>query len=510
MLLLAVATLALQLSTAAAQSNSLAGQPSQQQRDYVPPADGGLGSTLTLDQQGAASEKVESHPIKTLSAHPAEEPRPALKYRFWQPEYKLQPGSALMHFSRALVMWHGFPADFRSKVQQWSFDEGEKSPSAAEMSKAIDQLINIFDELDKLALAEDFKWDHRLRDLSGPSMYMYLMPEVQQSRDLARLIRIRVRYHADHGEFEEAIHALQAGFKLGAFVGQGETLVQQLVGLAVVGIMLNEVEHLITQPDCPNLYWALATLPRPVIDVRESVQFELGAIHRILPALKEAETEQRDAEYWNSAWASLTEDFAALGGLGNESKLAFAVLGVASANPARERLIASGMDREEVEAMAPMRAVLMDASIEIRRVSDDLTKGSFLPHSFGREIVAQADDAMEEWIQQNRFQSGGAAIAGLLFPAVQAAAAAGIRTQFFVNRLMTIEAIRMHAAENGGKAPSSLEELETPPALPNPFSSQPFEYLAEKKGTSEIITLSASDLPGGHQMFKSLQLILSK
>lgn len=484
--------------------------PKKQPSDYVAPVDGGLGSTMTLEQQGASQKSNPSTPIATLKASPAAEPVPSLKYRFWEPEYKLEPGSALLHFSRAMVMWHGFPADYHAKIQQWSFDEDEFRPTAAEMAKAVDDLQNVFTELDNLAKAEDFDWDHRMRDLSGPSMYMYLLPEVQQSRDIARLLRLRVRHHVEQGNLDAAVQALQSGFKLGAFVGQGETLVQQLVGIAIVGIMLDEVENLITKPDCPNLYWALATLPRPVIDIRESVQFELGAIHRVLPILKEAEDAQRDAAYWNQAWAKLTDDFASLGGLSSESKLAFAVLGVASAEPARERLIASGMEQTEVEAMPPMRAVLLDASREIRRVSDDLTKGSYLPHSFGREIVMQADDAMANWIQENRFQSGGAAIAGLLFPAVQAAGAAGTRTQFVVNRLMTIEALRMYAHENDGKLPGSLSELKTPPALPNPFSNEPFEYAVDSSGSSHIVTLTANGLPANAQRFKSLQLELSK
>ena len=477
--------------------------------EYVPPADGGLGSTMTLEQQGEVAKSVSSRPIPTINARPAGEPIPSLKYRFWLPQYKLKPASALLHFSRALVMWHGFSAEQRNKIQQWSFDEEEYRPTASELAKAVDELANVYAELDSLALAEDFTWDHRLRDLNGPGMYMYLLPEVQQSRDLARLLRLRVRHHVQQGELDAAITALQAGFKLGAFVGQGETLVQQLVGIAIVGIMVDEVQHMISMPDCPNLYWALATLPRPVVDIRESVQFELGAIHRILPILREAETEQRNADYWNQAWAQLTNDFASLGGLGNESKLAFAVLGVASAEPARERLINSGLDRSEVEAMPAMRAVLLDASREIRRVSDDLTKGSYLPHSYGRAIVTDANDQMGQWIQANRFQSGGAAIAGLLFPAVQAAGSAGTRTQYFVNRLMTVEAIRMYAKRNDGKLPESLEQLTTPPALPNPFSNEPFEYKVESKGSTKIVTLTANGLPPSAKWFKTLRIELA-
>ena len=34
----------------------------------------------------------------------------------------------------------------------------------------------------------------------------------------------------------------------------------------------------------------------------------------------------------------------------------------------------------------------------------------------------------------------------------------------------------MYAHENDGKLPDSLSELKTPPALPNPFSNEPFEY----------------------------------
>ena len=52
----------------------------------------------------------------------------------------------------------------------------------------------------------------------------------------------------------------------------------------------------------PNTHWSLATLPRAIIDIPFSIQFELSAIHRILPVRSEAETVDRSGEYSNRAY----------------------------------------------------------------------------------------------------------------------------------------------------------------------------------------------------------------
>ena len=51
--------------------------------------------------------------------------------------------------------------------------------------------------------------------------------------------------------------------------------------------MNREVEQIIGQANSPNLYWALAHLPRPFLDVQAAFESELLGIFGTMPQLKD-------------------------------------------------------------------------------------------------------------------------------------------------------------------------------------------------------------------------------
>ncbi len=61
---------------------------------------------------------------------------------------------------------------------------------------------------------------------------------------------------------------------MGRHVADAPTLICALIGLAITGLMDKRLEEFIQQPDAPNLYWPLADLPRPFIDLRKPMQGE--------------------------------------------------------------------------------------------------------------------------------------------------------------------------------------------------------------------------------------------
>ncbi len=52
--------------------------------------------------------------------------------------------------------------------------------------------------------------------------------------------------------------------------------------------MLGRCEELIAQPGAPNLYWALSSLPSPVIDFRHEIDNERKLCENMIPELAEA------------------------------------------------------------------------------------------------------------------------------------------------------------------------------------------------------------------------------
>jgi hypothetical protein len=483
----------LQLTSAACPAQNVATQP-QPAFSFVPADDGAPGSTMTLQQLQQAQKKAEELP-PPLKVVAAAEPAPALKYRFYPTPWELKPGSALLHFARAQIVFLQFPKESQKEWQLWFSDE--KTPSATELASAVAALEHVFNELHELANSEDLTWDHRIRDLRGPEVYAYLLPDVQEVRTMARMLRLKIKHQLRQQDFDGAISSIRDGIRLAEFVGHGETIIQKLVGIAIAAIMRECIQDAISTPGCPNLYWALATIPQPIVDMSESLLWEIGNIHRVLPMLDEARTANWTDDEAAKQWASLVADLGMLEG-GNSGgqpsiQVSLAIAGATLVDVARERLIAAGKPADRLAKMPAMQIILLDAAVELQTIGDNVGKGNLLPTSVAKPLLERENEQFQRWVQKNRTTSVGAVIAGLLFPAMLQAKQAETRMLMNHNRLMTLEALRMHAAEHDGELPKSLDELSPVPAMPDPGSGKAFEYSIESTGEQKSIVLKASD-----------------
>ena len=461
---------------------------------FVPAQDGAVGSTMTLQQLQQAQRKTEQ-PQEPLIVKPAAEPSPALKYRLYPARWELRPGSALLHYARAQMLFSQMPKEKQGEWQMWFSDE--KHPADNELALAVVALQHVFEELHDLAQSDDLTWDHRVRDLRGPEVYSYLLPDVQEVRTMARLLRLKIKHQLKQQDFDGAISSISDGLRLAEFVGQGETLIQKLVGIAVASLMRDCIQDAIATPGCPNLYWALATIPQPLVNVSESVLWELSNVQRVLPALAEAETANWTEEESVRKWGSVVGDLKALTGLDgaddNGIQLALAIASVTFVDAARARLLAGGLSDQRLSEMPAMHIVLLDASRELRRVGDDLGRAHLLPASLSKPLFESEDAKFQQWIGENRMSSVGAAVAGTVFPAVRQAKEAETRMLLGHNRLMTVEALRMHAAQHNGDAPKSLDELSPVPAMLDPYTNKPMEYRVDVINGSQTVYLKAAE-----------------
>ena len=462
-------------------------------------ADDQLGSTMTLDQLQAGAAVVQGkESIPIYSVQPAAEVVPALKYRIYPAKWELKPGSALLHLNRALIHWLNVPRKQRIEWQssEWLDGKGDgKKPSQQEMEDVVQQLNFLFDELHNLAMSEDFQWDHRLRDVKGPDVYTYLLADIQEVRALARMLNLHIRVQLENRNFDGAITSISDGIRLSEFVGQGETLIQKLVGIAIQNMMREQLTELIATPGAPNLYWAMAAIPRPLNGIRDSVMWELGNVTRVLPALAAAENETWSKDQATRRWMSVVEDLEMLtGATGSNSmaaRTAIAIVGATQADTAKKYLIANGMNQDRVDQMSELQAVLIQTARELRVLGDDLGKAHLLPSVAARKLADRQQQIFDDYIQQNRLNSLSATIAGLLYPAVLQAAEAETRTEMGFHRLMTVEAIRMYVSENG-VVPNSLDKLQLAPAFPDPYTGAEFEYSVEESDKGPIVTLKAA------------------
>ena len=84
-------------------------------------------------------------------------------------------------------------------------------------------------------------------------------------------------------QYDEAIDLLRMNYRLGENVAQSPLLVCSLIGLAICGTANVELAELVAAPDSPNLYWAIAELPRPLVDMRTVLRLELSMFRQRSP-----------------------------------------------------------------------------------------------------------------------------------------------------------------------------------------------------------------------------------
>lgn len=466
-----------------------------------------LGSTATLDwlrnPNKQTVDNAEPKPVRPLSdmvGSLAAQPSPAFRYRLWPTRTQLKPGSAQTHFYRAAVERYSIvsrlTAEQNTALNQL-MGEDINTLSTAAAREWVERFAPVFEELEAMSRAEDLDWDLRIRDLRGQDIWGVRMEDVQQARSLARLLTMKIRTQIDDKDFEGATASMRGGFRMAALVGRGESLVQTLVGLAIENMMYAAVDYAIRSPDCPNLYWALRSLPEPLVPIAEAAEIELAMVLETIPIFQESEiTGLSDKELLKRLSKSMKELKQLMG---RESEFGPAeVVGITlslSGDRARQRLLKSGYDAKQLDALTPLQASLINAGHELRAQSDELLKGLKISSREGNALRKQVQENFEAWLANER-GSAASMVGSLLFPATQSLYGATARTEMLRNRLMVAEALRHYAATHDGHLPATLEEIVDTPVPSDPFSGKPFSYRKETRPKGQFITLMASEEGG--------------
>lgn len=478
---------------------------------------GELGSSMTLEQiKGPAVPHPDSHAdvaqqrfeerfdIKTRGAI---EPNPAFRYRFYPTIAQLNPGSGYLYFARALLLDSQTSAELRKNFANES--EAMTVPLDSR-KKTLAGYHHVFRELERFAMCEDLSFDHRIRDLHGSEIYSMLLPEVQDARHMVRLIRFRAETQLLEGDFEGAFHSILIGFRIAEHLGKGETLIQQLVSIAAQGMMLETVMDAIQTKDCPNLYWALASIPRPLCNVRRSLEIEFSMAEKFLPVLREAESEGLTHERWQELWRTSIVEFGKLATETNTPMSSAKLLKfLAGAGDAKKRILESGYTEVRLSKMCSEQLVALDGLLVLRKAASEYQKILSLPTVAAREKAMPTQVLIDASLQNGSLGFGGA-VGSLLFPATNAVVMAELRNEAFYNRLITAEAIRMHVGTHEGRPPASLKELSPVTAFPNPYSDSDFGYKVEESKEEWLVTLSI-DLPENEKYgYRDLKLHFPK
>jgi hypothetical protein len=344
----------------------------------------------------------------------------------------------------------------------------------------------IFSDIEHAARFESCDWQYPIRE--GNVIAMRL-PDVQQTRMFARLIGAKARLEIAEGKYDEAVRTLQCGYAEARHVAQSPVLVSGLVGMAISQVMSEQVKQLIQRPGAPNLYWALSTLPRPVVDLRPGGEAEACFLYLQFPELRDLDKKNLSPEEWREILKRFLADLQ--GNLGhmapNLSKEAFSgmITGLALQGypRAKQYFIDKGRTPAEVEAMPVAQVVLLYTIQIYNELSEDQFKWFLLPASETGEMYERAEQHKKQEYALNREI---VPIGRLFLPAAMAAKHAETRNEWNLAMLRIFEAMRLYAAAHDGKWPERLADITEVPIPMNPFDGKPFLY--SRQGNKAILT----------------------
>ena len=470
---------------------------------------------VTFEKTQEGEQSIE---IVRMTVTPAAEPVPAFQYRLVAREVDLKTGNSVPFYYRAQVEMRPVLKTMREKFNEdtelslWYGTGDDATPIAKLPLEKVREANHMFDPIYRNYLLpaferSDCEWDLGVHELRGIDIVNFLLPEFQDCREIARMLGLRTRLAIAERRYGDAVVTLRNQYRLGRDTATVPFLVCGLIGVAIDSMANGTLIEMISSPDSPNMYWALSELPQPLINLQPAARFELDFAARMFPFIDQAETAEHAPEEWNRLFVESIRDFAKITGdiilmQGGQSQvpsledakagIAATGLGLIGYTHAKERLVAQGMDRDQVEKMAVGQVIAIYTERICRRFSDDYEKLWYMPFADMRV----ASDKLEKELRAAAFFGTAEnrellPLVSVLMPAIQAVRAAQVRLERDIASLRIIEALRMYAADHNGELPKTLDEITTVPIPRNPATGKPFEY--RRNGKTAVLDLPPSD-----------------
>jgi hypothetical protein len=429
----------------------------------------------------------EDKPITVkLTVRPAQPPTPALKALLMPELPDMTSGNALTKYYKAFsTEWWG---NIQRQDAKWyeKRDEAQEAP-LNKMPKDFEFVKDwkMLREVDEGARRDHCDWE--MLGILKRDGFNTLLPDVQSMRNIAAFLALRARYELADGDIDKALYTLQTGFAMARHLSEGPTLIYLLVGVAISQVMAKQLDELIQHPKAPNLYWALARLPRPFTTMARPLQGEEIAMTQFLPEydeLRKGPIPLEQAQIILDRFVQRCQLFGADGA----NRYMVTAQALATYSQAKAALIAAGRPKEEVEAMPVPQVFLLHTMQEFLVARDDLFKWMVLPFAEGHAGVKQAERQFK-----TRFEQGASLNMLLqLLPAVQKVHIAALRCDRRFAILRAVEAVRLYAANHNGQLPKGWNDITEVPVPLDPASNKPFEYTVN----GNKVTILAPKAPG--------------
>ena len=338
---------------------------------------------LVLPLVCRADDKPEpTETVIQVTVQPAPAPKPALRYQLLPELQEMNPGNAAQAYLQCFMEQNNFfyRKDAVENREKWQTMPLKDLPMKELREFGYGKGSGPLRRADYAARLDKVDWQMLLKEKKEG--IKLLLPELQPLRTLGSALKVRFRVEVAERRFDDALVTAKTLFALARHLEEHPTLISELVGIAIAYMAIGPLDEMIQQPGCPNLFWALTDLPKPLISTRSGCQGErilLADLFALLDdrapmteaQLKEAvervqevliDIRDPDAKKGVDEWRG--------GRLKDESYVA----------GARKRLIEFGLPAEGVKQFPPLQALLLDDKITYQLRRDEGQKAMSLPY----------------------------------------------------------------------------------------------------------------------------------
>lgn len=441
-----------------------------------------IATAVTMCVSLGAKVRGAEGAVVTLTLSPAPESQPALKYRFVGRPTTSASGNAAPVYLRLMHELGG--ANFDKAVVAASdmlslTDEDFREKEAIKLLEPWQPRLAL---LRLGSLRKRCEWDYTLME-QREDVIAILLPDAQAMRNWGRLLALNARLQITQGKFEEAADTIATGFRFAQHVSQGPFLINGLVGVANARLMFEQLERWVTTEGTPNIYWAVTSMPRPLIDLRDSLETEYRIVELLFPEIDDFERLSAEGE-WDYLYRRIVKRINAL--TANQSLFGLEGKKIRPlTNPKKEigplaRVYLSEMaqwSEDEVKAMSDEQAIVLYVVHGFRDVRDTAFKNTYLPYDQGYRRFGETEARVQAMSEEHR----GIECLCQLLASIGQAQLAEARLERHLAAIRTIEAVRMHLAETKG-LPESLADVKSVEVPVDPLTGRPFLYRRQGEG----------------------------
>ncbi len=391
----------------------------------------------------------------TLPPQAAKEYEPF--FHLLPPEEDQEPGNAVPVLLRMVYEQSRFMENVYPKLHEFAeMDTADPRFKDFYFQRFAEQIIRA----GSMSFAD---WQYPLR---SDRPYSVLLPDLQSQRQfIGRGMTAWIRLLLSDGDMDGALKCIRAQLACARHCAATPVLVCHLVGVAIANQGFDNLELAMQTGKCPNMYWALASLPPTLQELGPIVRWELWAeptrLSEPLPAIGDEQ------------WVQIAQEFVE-------------VFADASSERYTEEEGAQLQSKMQQLAKQQLPEVFGFTDADIQKMSDEelIMRWIYMKYCRLRTQVEPLtfQSPLQVIAAKNKIEAEDKALLAATgaksspYPIVLPQGILSCRNfERRVKFLQTIESLRDYASKHDGGFPTSLAELDLP-APNDPFTEQPFEY----------------------------------